>query len=83
MYIDSPFLDLDKTVIKKTTLPDSTPTKTQNKIVSNLEEPDEIKKSPAIKLRLLPFHASRTITAAAIFPENLKESKRFILHGRI
>lgn len=45
MYIDSPFLDLDKTVIKKTTLPDSTPTKTQNKIVSNLEEPDEIKKA--------------------------------------
>ena len=42
MYTDSTFLDLDKTVIKKTTLPDSTPTKTQNKIVSNLEEPDEI-----------------------------------------
>ena len=83
MYIDSTFLDLDKTVIKKTTLPDSTPTKTQNKIVSNLEEPDEMKKSTAINLRLLPFHASRTITTAAIFPENLKESKRFILHGRI
>ena len=61
--------------IKKTTLPDSTPTKTQNRIVSNLEKPDEIKESTAINLRLLPFHASRMITTAAIFPENLKESK--------
>ena len=45
IYIDSPFLNLDKTVIpllKENTLPDATPTKKQNEIVSNLEEPNEM-----------------------------------------
>ena len=49
IYINSPFLNLDKTVIpllKQNTLPDAI--KKRNEIVSNLEEPNDMNKSAAI-----------------------------------
>ena len=78
IYINSPFLNLDKTVIpllKENTLTDSTYTKKQNKIVSNLEEPNEMDKSAVINLQSLPSQARRKKTSAAIFREYLKEVK--------
>ena len=78
IYINSPFLNLDKTVIpllKENTLTDSTYTKKQNEIVSNLEEPNEMDKSAVINLQSLPSQARRKKTSAAIFREYLKEVK--------
>ena len=78
IYINSPFLDLNKTVIillKVNTLPDATPTKKQDEIVSNLEEPNEMNKSAAINLQSLPSQARRKATTATIFREYLKEVK--------
>ena len=60
IYINSPFLNLEKTVIpllKENTLPDATPAKKQNEIVSSLEEPNEMNKSAAINLQSLPAQA--------------------------
>ena len=76
IYIDSPFLNLDKTVIpllKENTLPDATPAEKQNETVSNLEEPNEINESTSINLQPLPSQARRKTTTAAIFREYLKE----------
>ena len=78
IYINSPFLKLDKTVIpllKENTLPDSTHTKKQNEVVSNLEEPNELNKSAVINLQSLPSQARQKKTSAAIFREYLKEVK--------
>ena len=78
IYINSPFLKFDKTVIpllKENTLPDSTHTKKQNEVVSNLEEPNELNKSAVINLQSLPSQARRKKTSAAIFREYLKEVK--------
>ena len=78
IYIKSPFLNLDKTVIpllKENTLPDATHAKKQNEIVSNLKEPNEMNKSGAINLRSLPSGARWKATSAAIFREFLKEDK--------
>ena len=78
IYINSPFLNLDKTVIpllKENTLPDATHAKKQNEIVSNLEEPNEMNKSAAINLQSLPSQARWKTTSAAIFCEYLKEVK--------
>ena len=49
--------------------------KKQNKIVSNLEEPNEMNEIAAINLQSLPSQARRKTTAAAIFCEYLKEVK--------
>ena len=60
IYIDSPFLNLDKTVIpllKENTIPDPTPAEKQNETVSNLEEPNEINESTSINLQPLPSQA--------------------------
>ena len=76
IYIDSPFLNLDKTVIpllKENTLPDATPAERQNETVSNLEEPNEINESTSINLQPLLSQARRKATTAAIFLEYLKE----------
>ena len=78
IYIISPFLNLDKTVIpllKKNTLLDTTHTKKQSEIFSNLEEPNEMNKSAAINLQSLPSQARRKTTTAANFCEYLKEVK--------
>ena len=78
IYINSPFLNLDKTVIpllKENTLPDATHAKKQNEIVSNLEEPNEMNKSAAINRHFLPSQGRRKTTSAAIFREYLKEVK--------
>ena len=78
IYIKSPFLNLDKTVIpllKENTLPDATHAKKQNEIVSNLKEPNEMNKSAANNLQSLPSRARRKTTSAAIFREYLKEVK--------
>ena len=78
IYIISPFLNLDKTVIpllKKNTLLDTTHTKKQSEIFSNLEEPNEMNKSAAINLQSLPSQARQKTTLAAIFCEYLKEVK--------
>ena len=45
--------------------------KKQNVIVSNLEEPDEISESTAIKFQHLPSQARRKKAIAAIFHEYL------------
>ena len=76
IYIGSPFLNLDKTVIpllKENTLPDATPAERQNETVSNLEEPNEINESTSINLQPLLSQARRKATTAAIFLEYLKE----------
>ena len=76
IYIKSPFLNLDKTVIpllKENTLPDATHAKKQNEVVSNLKEPNEMNKSAANNLQSLPSRARRKTTSAAIFREYLKE----------
>ena len=78
IYINSPFLNLDKTVIpllKENTLPDATHAKKQNEIVSNLEEPNEMNKSAAINLQSLPSQARQKTTSPTIFGEYLKEVK--------
>ena len=79
IYINSPFLKLDKTVIpllKENTVPHTTHAKKkQNEIVSNLEEPNEMNKSVAINLQSLPSQARQNTTSAAIFCEYLKEVK--------
>ena len=78
IYIKSPFLNLDKTVIpllKENTLPDATYAKKQNEVVSNLKEPNEMNKSAANNLQSLPSRARRKTTSAAIFREYLKEVK--------
>ena len=49
--------------------------KKQNEIFSNLEEPNEMNKSAAIKLQSLPFQARPKTTTAANFCEYLKEVK--------
>ena len=75
IYINSPFLNLGNTVIpllKKTTIPDATPTK---KIVINLEEPDEINENTAINVQPLPSQDRWKATTAAIFRKYLKEVK--------
>ena len=75
IYINSPFLNLGNTVIpllKKTTIPDATPTK---KIVINLEEPDEINENTAINVQPLPSQDRWKATTAAIFRKYLKEFK--------
>ena len=61
--------------LKENALPDATPTKKLNKIVSNLEEPNEMNESAAINLQSLPSQARRKTTTAAIFCEYLKEVK--------
>ena len=76
IYINSPFLNFDKTLIpllKENTLPDATHAKKQNEIVSNLEEPNEINKSATINRQFLPSQGRRKTTSAAIFREYLKE----------
>ena len=78
IYINSPFLNLDKTVIpllKENTLRDSIHTKKQNEVVSNLEEPNEMNKSAVINLQSLPSQTRRKKTSAAIFRKYLKEVK--------
>ena len=68
IFINSPFLNLDKTVIpllKDNTLPDAAHTK--EKKPRNLQEPNEMNKSAAINLQSLPTQATRKATAAAIF----------------
>ena len=78
IYINSPFLNFDKTVIpllKENTLPDATHAKKQNEIVSNLEEPNEMNKSAAINRHFLPSQGRRKTTSAAVFREYLKEVK--------
>ena len=60
IYINSPFLNLDKIVIsllKGNTIPDATHTKKQNQILSNLEKPNKMNKSAAINLQSLPYQA--------------------------
>ena len=76
IYINSPFLNFEKTVIpllKENTLPDATPAKKQKEIVSNLEEPNEMNKSAAINLQSLPSQARQKTTSATIFGEYLKD----------
>ena len=62
-------------LLKGNTLPDATPTKKQNEIVSNLVKPNEMNKNAAINLQPLPSQARRKTTTAAIFREYLKEVK--------
>ena len=68
IYINSPFLKLGKTVIpllKESTLPDAAPSKKQNEIVSNLEEPDEINEIMANNFQPLPSQDRGKTTTAA------------------
>ena len=78
IYINNPFLNFGKTVtplLKENTLLDVTPKKKQNEIVSNLEEPDEIKESTAINLQPLPSQAMQKTKTTVIFHKYLKKVK--------
>ena len=74
IYINSPFLNLDKTMVpllKESAVPNATPTKKTKRYCQYLEEPDEISESTAIKFQHLPSQARRKKAIAAIFHEYL------------
>ena len=84
IYINSPFLNLDKIVIsllKGNTIPDATHTKKQNQILSNLEKPNKMNKSAAINLQSLPYQARWKTASAAIFREYLKNLSYLVENG--
>ena len=82
IYIDSPFLNLDKTeipLLKENTLPDATPTEKQNETVSNLEELNEVNESTSINLQPLPSQPGEKQQQLQSFASTLKKSEIYLI----